>query len=387
MNFDLSSDQKLLVDTASSFAKKSSPVSRARKLRGDPLGFEPKVWRQMAELGWLGLCVPEADGGFGSRFVDLALVIEQLATTLVPEPILATCVLGGTALARAGSDEQRARWLAPLAAGELHAALAWAERGSRHDVAAVATRAEKSATSGKGHRLSGEKVWVQGGHAANLFLVTARTAGGPLERSGVSLFAVDSGAPGVEVLPVETMDGRRAAMIRLDGVEVGADRMLGGEGSAASVVEDVLDAGAAAACAEATGMAQAVLAMTLDYLKTREQFGVKIGTFQVLQHRAAEMFVEVELCRSHSIEACLRIDEGGADERRQAVSAAMVQLATGGRGVVRSAIQLHGGIGCTDEHDVGLYFKRMQSLGALLGDEDHHLARFAALTQPPGAAL
>ena len=386
MNFDLSSDQKLLVDTASSFAKKSSPVSRARRLRADPLGFEPKVWRQMAELGWLGLCVPEADGGFGARFVDLALVLEQLATTLVPEPILATCVLGGTTLARAGSDEQRARWLAPLAAGELHAALAWAERGGRYDAAAVATRAEKLA-SGKGHRLSGAKIWVQGGHAAGLFLVTARTAGGPLERTGVSLFAVDRDAPGVEVRPVETMDGRRAAMVRLDGVEVGADRMLGEEGIAAPVVEDVLDVGAAAACAEATGMAQAVLAMTLDYLKTREQFGVKIGTFQALQHRAVEMFVEVELCRSLSIEACLRIDEGAADERRQAVSAAMVQLATGGRGVVRNAIQLHGGIGCTDEHDVGLYFKRMQALGALLGDEDHHLARFAGLTQPPGAAL
>jgi alkylation response protein AidB-like acyl-CoA dehydrogenase len=386
VNFDLSSDQKLLVDTASSFAKKSSPVSRARKLRTDPLGFEPKVWRQMAELGWLGLCVPEANGGFGARFVDLALVLEQLATTLVPEPILATCVLGGTALARAGSDEQRARWLAPLAAGELHAALAWAERGGRYDAAAVATRAEKMA-SGKGYRLSGEKIWVQGGHAANLLLVTARTAGGPLERTGVSLFAVDSGASGVEVRPVETMDGRRAAMVRLDGVEVGADRMLGDEGIAAPLVEDVLDVGAAAACAEATGMAKAVLAMTVDYLKTREQFGVKIGTFQALQHRAVEMFVEVELCRSHSIEASLRIDEGAADERRQAVSAAMVQLATGGRGVVRSAIQLHGGIGCTDEHDVGLYFKRMQSLGALLGDEDHHLARFAGLTQLPGAAL
>jgi len=384
VNFDLSSDQKLLVDTATSFAKKSSPVSRARKLRSDPLGFEPKMWKQMAELGWLGLCVPEADGGFGARFIDLALVLEQLGTTLVPEPILATCVLGGTALARAGSAEQRGRWLAPLAAGELHAALAWAERGGRYDPAGCAARAEKSAG---GHRISGEKVWVQGGHAAQLFLVTARTAGRPGEASGVSLFAIDRDAPGVEVQPVETMDGRRAAMVRLGGVEVGADRMLGGEGTAAALVEDVLDAGAAAACAESSGMAQAVLAMTVDYLKTREQFGVKIGTFQTLQHRAVEMFVETELCRSHAIEASLRIDEGGADERRQAVSAAMVQLATGGRGVVRTAIQLHGGIGCTDEHDVGLYFKRMQALGALLGDEDHHLARFAALSQPPGEPL
>jgi len=385
VNFDLSPDQKMLVDTAASFAKKSSPVVRARKLRQDPLGFEPRVWKQMAELGWLGLCVPESDGGFGGRFVDLALVLEQLGSTLVPEPLLATCVLGGTALARAGTAEQRARWLAPLAAGELHAALAWAERDSRYDPAACAARAEKR--PGGGFRLSGDKVWVQGGHAADLFLVSARTGGGAREAAGVSLFAVDRDAAGVEVQAVDTMDGRRAAMLRLGGVEVGADRLLGQEGQAAGLLGDVLDVAAAAACAEGAGIAQAVLAMTVEYLKTREQFGLKIGTFQVLQHRAVEMFVESELLRSHSIEASLRIDEGEADERRRAVSAALVQLTTGGRLVVRQGVQLHGGIGCTDEHDVGLYFKRMQTLGVLFGDEEHHLARFAALTQPPDAPV
>jgi alkylation response protein AidB-like acyl-CoA dehydrogenase len=384
VNFDLNQDQKMLVDTAASFAKKSSPVSRARKLRRDPLGFEPKVWKQMAELGWLGLCVPEADGGFGARFVDLALVLEQLGTTLVPEPLLATCVLGGTALARAGSAEQRGRWLGPLAAGELHAALAWAERDGRYSPATCAARAEKRPG---GYRLSGEKVWVQGGHAAQLLLVSARTSGGPREAKGVSLFAVDKDAAGVEVQRVETMDGRHAAMVRLSSVDVGADRLLGPEGGAGPIIEDVLDVAAAAGCAEGLGIAQAVLSMTVEYLKTREQFGVKIGTFQVLQHRAVEMFVETEVLRSHSIEASLRVDEGDADERRRAVSAAMIQLVTGGRGVVRQGIQLHGGIGCTDEHDIGLYFKRMQILGAIVGDEEHHLARYAGLTQPPGAPL
>jgi alkylation response protein AidB-like acyl-CoA dehydrogenase len=385
VNFDLGPDQKLLVDTAASFAKKSSPVARARKLREDPLGFEPRVWKQMAELGWLGLCVPESEGGFGARFIDLALVLEQLGGTLVPEPLLATCVLGGTTLARAGSDEQRARWLAPLAGGELHAALAWAERDSRYEPAACAARAEKRA--GGGFRLSGDKVWVQGGHAADLFLVSARTGGGAREPAGVSLFAVDRDSPGVEVQAVDTMDGRRAAMVRLRGVDVGADRLLGQEGQGAAVIDGVLDVAAAAACAEGAGIAQAVLGMTVDYLKTREQFGQKIGTFQVLQHRAVEMFVEVEILRSHSVEASLRVDEGEDDERRRAVSAALVQLATGGRQVVRQGVQLHGGVGCTDAHDVGLYFKRMQVLGVLFGDEEHHLARFAALTQPPGAPV
>lgn len=377
MHFDLSQDQKMLVDTAASFAKKSSPVARARRLRGDPRGFEPAVWKQMAELGWLGLCFPEEVGGFAGRFVDLALVIEQLGATLVPEPILATAVLGGTALAKGGDAEQRGRWLAPLAAGDLQVSLALWERGGRFDPAWCETVAEKSA---KGWRLSGEKVWVPGGHVADLFLVAARTGGAPGASAGVSLFAVDRAA--LAARPVQTIDGRRAAMIELAGVEVAADRRLGGEGGAAHVIDAALEAGCAAATAEAVGIAQAVLDMTVAYLKTREQFGALIGTFQALQHRAVEMFVETELLRSHAIEACLRVDEGDAEERRRAIAAAMVQLCSGGRFVARQGIQLHGGIGCTDEHDVGLYFKRMQALSQMLGDEQHHLARFADLTQP-----
>jgi len=379
MHFDLSQDQKMLVDTAASFAKKSSPVARARRLRDDPLGFEPAVWKQMAELGWLGLCFPEEVGGFAGRFVDLALVIEQLGSTLVPEPILSTVVLGGTALAAGGDGEQRGRWLTPLAAGDLQVSLALWERGGRFDPSWCETRAEKSA---KGWRLSGEKVWVPGGHAADLFLVAARTGGAPGEAAGVSLFAVDRAALAVE--PLQTIDGRRAAMIRLAGVEVAADRRLGGDGAGAAIIDGALEAGCAAAAAEATGIAQAVLNMTVGYLKTREQFGALIGTFQALQHRAVEMFVETELLRSHALEACLRVDEGDADERRRAIAAAMVQVTVGGRFVARQGIQLHGGIGCTDEHDMGLFFKRMQALSQMLGDEQHHLARFADLTQTSG---
>ena len=379
MHFELSQDQKMLVDTAASFARKSSPVARARRLRGDPRGFEPAVWKQMAELGWLGLCLPEEVGGFGGRFVDLALVIEQLGGRLVPEPILPTVVLGGTAITRGGDPEQRGRWLGPLAAGDLQVSLAVWERGGRFDPTWCEARAEKTAT---GWRLSGEKTWVPGGHAADLFLVAARTGGAPGEAAGVALFAVDRTALAVE--PVQTIDGRRAAMIRLDRVEVGPDRRIGEDGAA--VIAEALEAGCAAAAAEATGIAQAVLDMTVGYLKTREQFGALIGTFQALQHRAVEMFVETELMRSHAIEACLRVDEGDADERRRAIAAAMVQIAVGGRFVARQGIQLHGGIGCTDEHDVGLYFKRMQALSQMLGDEQHHLARFADLTQPARVA-
>jgi alkylation response protein AidB-like acyl-CoA dehydrogenase len=376
MNFDLSQDQKMLVETAATFAKKSSPVTRFRKLREDERGFDPKVWAQMGELGWLGVAFPESVGGFGGRFVDLALVLEQLGATLVPEPIIPSLVLAGMALDAAGSAEQHKRWLEPLVAGKITAALAHSERGGRFEPTAIATRAEKK---GAGWVLSGEKVWVLGGHAADLVLVAARTAGGERDAAGVSLFALDRGQGGMTVEPVKTMDGLRAAMIRLDGAEVAADRLVGAEGGAGPLLEDALDRAAAAACFEAVGIAATVLAMTVDYLKTREQFGVKIGVFQALQHKAVEMFVETELLRSHAIEAALRIDEGEATERKAAVSAAKVALSQSGRFVVKQAIQLHGGIGITEEHDVGLYFKRMQVLSTLFGDEEHHLERFAAL--------
>jgi len=220
-------------------------------------------------------------------------------------------------------------------------------------------------------------------------VVSARTSGNVDEASGVSLFVVDKGTKGVTIRPVKTMDGHRAAFVRFEGVSVGADAMLGGEGEGAATLEYVLDVAAAAACAEGLGVAAATLAMTLDYLKTREQFGVKIGTFQALQHRAVDMFVQVELCRSLSIEANIRVDgcqqRAGSPSpendvlRKAAVSAAKVQLSRGGRFVTQQGIQLHGGIGCTDEHDVGLYFKRMQVLATMFGDEEYHVRRFASL--------
>jgi alkylation response protein AidB-like acyl-CoA dehydrogenase len=376
MDFTLSQDQKLLVETASSFAKKSSPVTRFRKLRDDARGFDPKVWAQMGELGWLGVAFPEAAGGFGGRFIDLALIVEQLGVTLVPEPLIPSLVLGGMAIAAAGDAAQHERWLAPLIAGTATVALAHAERGGRFAPTAIATRAERK---GAGYVLAGEKVWVLGGHAADVVVVAARTAGEERDASGISLFALDANQPGMTITPLKTMDGQHAATIVLDGAEVAADRLLGKEGAGGAILEDVLDRAAAAACAEAVGIAATVLAMTVDYLKTREQFGVKIGVFQALQHRAVEMFVETELLRGHALEAALRIDEGSADERRAAVSAAKVALSTSGRFVVKQAIQLHGGIGITDEHDVGLYFKRLQVLSTLFGDEEHHLERFAGL--------
>ncbi len=368
MNFDLTEEQRLLVETVASFAKKQSPVSRLRAMREDPLGFSRALWKQMGELGLLGASLPESVGGAGGTFVDAALVLEQLAATLVPEPLLSSLV-AATPILRLGNEEQKARFVAPFVAGDATLALAWAEAQSRHDVGAVEARAERH---GDGWRLTGEKRFVLEGHAAEWLVVSARTA------EGVSLFVLDRETPGMTVRPVKTMDGHRAAMVTLQGAAAGADRILGPPGGARDALEEAMDVGAAGACAEGAGITRTVLRMTADYLRTREQFGVKIGTFQALQHRAVDMFVEAELCKSMAILAAIRVGDPDAAARRSAVSAAKVQLSVGGRYVTQQAIQLHGGIGVTDEHDVGLYFKRMHVLNVLFGDEEHHVARFAA---------
>jgi alkylation response protein AidB-like acyl-CoA dehydrogenase len=393
MNFDLSEEQRLLVETVASFAKKQSPVTRLRTLRADPIGWTREVWKQMGELGLLGVSLPESVGGSGGSFIDVALILEQLGVTLVPEPVIPSLVAAAPIL-RLGSEEQQARWLAPFAAGDASLALAWAEIQSRSDVADVESRAEKH---GDGWRLTGGKRFVLNGHAADFIVVSARTSGAARGAEGVSLFVVDKDTPGLSIHTVKTMDGHHAGMLSLEGVAVSADRLLGREGAAHDALEEAMDLGAACACAEGAGITRTVLQMTTEYLRTREQFGVKIGTFQALQHRAVDMFIETELCKSTAILAAIRIADPcldgaasgpkprsrfagpDADERRSAISAAKVQLAVGGRLVTQQAIQLHGGIGVTDEHDVGLYFKRMHVLNALFGDEEHHVERYARL--------
>jgi alkylation response protein AidB-like acyl-CoA dehydrogenase len=348
-------------------------------MREDPLGYSRDLWKEMGDLGWLGLLFAEPYG-LGGTFVDASLILEEFGTTLVPEPYVPSVILGGMPIARAGTEAQKEAHLAPLVAGAATLALAHAERGGRYHPAWVETRAEKSA---RGYRISGEKIFVLNGHAADTLVISARTGGAVSDEEGVSLFLVNPRAPGLRLQAVKTMDGHRAAMVVLSAVEVPADARLGPEGGAVPLLEEVLDFAAAAACAEGVGIMRTVLQMTLDYLKTREQFGVKIGTFQALQQRAVDMFIETELAKSMSILASIQVDSRSDLERKTAVSAAKVQLALSGRFVTQQSLQLHGGIGITDEHDIGLYFKRMQVLSSLYGDEQHHLARFSSL---PGFA-
>jgi alkylation response protein AidB-like acyl-CoA dehydrogenase len=369
MDFELDQDQQMLAKTVGDFAKNESPVARFRQFRDDDTGYDPAAWRKMGELGWMGVPFPESAGGFGGSFTDCALVLENLATTLVPEPYLASVVLGGMALARAGNAAQHEAYLTPMIEGETTLALAYSEAQSRYDVSAVATTA---ASVGGGYSLRGEKVWVLNGHRADHLIVSAKAPG------GVTLFVVPRDAEGMTVKVAKTIDGRNAAFIRLEDVTVADAARLGEEGSGAAVLDRTMDYAAAAAVAEGVGIAATMLQMTVDYLGTREQFGVKIGSFQALQHRAVDMYAETELLRSISMAAMVRADDDDASVRRGDISAAKYQLATGGIWVAQQALQLHGGIGVTDEHDIGLYFKRMYALNALFGDEEHHVARFAS---------
>jgi alkylation response protein AidB-like acyl-CoA dehydrogenase len=370
MDFELDQDQQMLAKTVSDFAKNESPVERFRKLRDDDIGYDAAVWQKMGELGWLGVAFPESVGGFGGSFVECALVLENLAATLVPEPYLASVVLGGMTLLQAGNAEQHATYLTPMLEGETTLALAYAEAQSRYDVSAVETTATPT---GGGYAISGKKVWVLNGHNADHLVVSARAPG------GVTLFVVPREAKGVSVTVAKTIDGQKAAFITLDDVQVAEEARLGREGSGAAVLDRTMDYAAAAAAAEGVGLASTMLKMTVDYLGTREQFGVKIGSFQALQHRAVDMYAETELLRSISMASMVRADENDESTRRADISAAKHQLATGGIWVAQQSLQLHGGIGVTDEHDIGLYFKRMYALNALFGDEEHHVARFASV--------
>ncbi len=376
MNFDLNDEQQMIMDQAGKFVANESPVSRFRRLRETERGWEPEMWAKMAEQGWLAISLPEEQGGFGGNFVDLAIILEQLGRGLVPEPYIASVVLAGGLLSEEASEAQREAFLTPMIEGKTTLAFAYAEPQSRYNASDCLTTASKS---GDGWTLSGEKVWVLNGHAADQIIVVARTGGGQFDDAGLSLFVVEGDAKGLTRICVPGMDGQRTGVLRFEAVEVGADRLIGLEGDALAAIEKALDRGAAAACAEGMGHIRELFERTVAYLKEREQFGVPIGSFQVLQHIASDMYAELELCSSASILASIQVDNPDVETRKADVSSAKLQLAEGGWFVQKNAIQLFGGIGITDEQDEGLFFKRLRVLNALFGDADWHVARFQTL--------
>jgi acyl-CoA dehydrogenase len=379
MQLALTEDQELLAKTAADFVAEQSPVSRVRELRdsGDPDGFSRALWKQMAELGWVGIPFPESCGGADMGLAELAVVLEELGRKLAPEPFLSNALLAGQVLLRAGNDAQREAWLPALVNGERFLALAHQEAASRYDLAKVATRAERS---GEGWRISGEKIAVLDGAAADALVVAARTAGADDDREGISLFLLPRDAAGLTVEAQSRVDGRNAALVRLAGVSAAADARLGDEGQGLAVLEEVVDLATVGLCAEMLGSMSEAFERTLEYLRQREQFGVPIGSFQALKHRAANLFIEVELCRSAVMAAARAVDEGDA-EARKLVSLAKARCSDAAILVTNEAVQMHGGVGMTDEYDIGFYMKRARVAEHTFGDAAFHRDRWARLSE------
>jgi pimeloyl-CoA dehydrogenase small subunit len=376
MDFAFSDEQRLLKDSVERLMADRYDFEARQRFMKEPAGWSREAWRDYAELGLLGLPFEERHGGVGGSPVETMIVMEAFGRALALEPFLATVVLGG-GLLRLGADEaMRAALMPKTAAGVLMLAFAHAERQSRYDITDVATTARRDDTH---YVIDGAKSLVIHGDCADKLIVSARLAGERRDRDGIGLFVIDADTAGVSRRAYPTVDGLRAAEVALSGVRVEADDVIGEPGKAFPLIAQVVDGAIAALAAEAVGAMAAMHETTVEYLKTRKQFGVPIGNFQVLQHRAAEMLIALEQARSMALLATMMADEPDATERRKAMAAAKVQIGRSGRFVGQQAIQLHGGIGMTMEYKVGHYFKRLTTIDTMFGDADHHLAELARL--------
>ena len=374
MDLVLTEDQELIAKTAADFVREKSPVARMRALRdaNDATGFSRALWKEMAELGWVGIAFPEELGGAGLGFAELAVVLEALGKTLAPEPFLSSVLLGGQALALAGSEAQQQAWLPKLCAGDALLALAHQEARSRYDVHHVETRAEKA---GAGWKLTGEKIQVLDGHVADALLIPARISGAVADAAGISLFLVSKGAAGLGVARQARLDSRGAALVKLAGV---VGELVGAEGQAGALMDRVIDRATVGLCAEMLGGMEQAFALTVEHLKTRKQFDVPIGTFQALKHRAADVFIELELAKSAVMAAARAVDENDAELPRL-VSLAKAKCSDAYVLATNEGVQMFGGVGMTDEYDIGLYMKRARAAELTFGDAAHHRARWASL--------
>lgn len=372
-------DQELLAKTALDYVQANSPISRVRELRdsGDPVGFSRPLWQEMAELGWVGILIPEDYGGAGMGLADLAVVLEALGRNLAPEPFLSTVLLSGQLLSRAGSQDQKQTWLPGIAAGEKILTVAYQEARSRYDLNRVTTQAKPE---GETWRISGEKIQVLDGYTADALIVSARTAGEPNDPDGISLFLIPKDAPGVSSTPQSRVDSRAVALVSLDGVKVGADSIIGAQGAGYATLSEVVDLATVGLCAEMLGGMTKIFEDTLEYLKTRTQFGVLIGTFQALKHRAARLFMDIELARS-TVMAAARAADAGDAECETLISLAKARCSDTFVLAANEGVQMHGGIGMTDEHDLGFYIKRARAAEMTFGDAAWHRERWARLRE------
>ena len=373
MDFSLTDEQVLLRESVEKYVADHGGVDRHRKLRASQLGFEPSAWQSFADLGWLALPFSEADGGLGGSATDLMVLCEALGRGLVREPYLHTAVSCGGLLSDAGSEAQRAEYLPPLIEGNAQWAFAFAEAQSGYNFSGIGSCA---VAQGEGYCLSGEKIAVLNGHAADHFVVTALADAG--DPASLSLFIVTAEQPGVQRRSFTAVDGSRGAVLKFDNVVLPANSLLGEAGAALGPIESTLNRAIIALGAESLGAMQVLVDCTVEYCKTREQFGQPIGKFQALQHRMAEMYLKMEETRSLLFNAAIQLDQG-SESAAAACAGLKVKLAEAGRFISHESVQLHGGIGMTDELIVGHLFKRLLLLAKLYGDENYYLDRYLGL--------
>jgi alkylation response protein AidB-like acyl-CoA dehydrogenase len=376
MSLILTEEQQLLQKTARDFVTANAPVTKLRELRDrkDDSGFSRPLWKQMAELGWTGLIEAEEHGGSALGYAELGVLLEECGRTLTPTPFLSTLLLGGGCVRQGGSEALRKQILTGVARGETLLALALDEAPhfAPYAIATSATRQDD------GYAISGEKTFVLDGHVADHLVVVTRTSGASGERDGLTCFLLDPGTPGLTVTRTVMVDSRNAARVTLDRVAAGTAQVLGEIDQGADLLDPVLDRATAGLCAEMLGLMSEAFDRTIEYLKTREQFGVKIGSFQGLKHRAAAMFAELELSRAIVLDTLHAIDEQ-RPEVPTLVSTAKARCSDAAGLITREGIQMHGGIGMTDEEEIGFFLKRARAAELTLGDSRYHRERFATL--------
>ena len=375
MNFELNEEQSMLRDSVARFIQDDYDWETRKATVAMEGGFDPAHWQTFAELGWLSIPFAEAQGGFGGGPVDLMAVMEEFGKGLVAEPFMATVLLFGGVLAKAGNAPQQAL-IEQIIGGKLQGALAYLERDSRYDLNHVATTAE---ADGGHYTLNGTKTVVFNGHSATHLIVTARTSGDVFDSDGISFFLVETDAPGLSRESWRLMDGQQVANIRLDDVKVEASALIGEAHTALPTLQSVIDTATIAVCAEAVGIMHSLTHKTVEYTKTRKQFGVAISSFQALQHRMVDMLIDVEQTRSLLYRAVCAMDEGSGDAAR-CLAALKMKVGTAGKTIGAEAVQIHGGMGMTDELDIGHYMKRLMLINMWFGDFNFHQQRFAQLS-------
>ena len=375
MDFTFNEEQSLIQDQVDQFVQKEYDWETRQALSNSDLGFGEDNWKKFADLGWLGICVSEDSGGFGGSSIESMLIMEAFGKGLVVEPFLETVIMSGGLIDDHGSDEQKSSVLEPAISGEMHLALAYAEPQSRFNLSDVVTEAK---SDGDNFILNGYKSVVMNGPSADKIIISARTSGAQLDESGISLFIVDANSDGLNKTNYKTVDGRRASDLTLENVSVSKSSLVGDQDKGFAILDSAIDKAILAISAEAVGAMEVLYKTTVEYTKTREQFGTAIGKFQVLQHRMVDMFMEYEQCKSLLYMATMKHEEG-AEDAKKAISGLKYQVGKAGKFIGQQAVQLHGGMGVTDELNVGHYFKRLTTVGTIFGNTDYHLKKYTSL--------